>query len=99
LGIIPKGNLRILICRGNVRGTFVSDALHVVSPGLGVLNPMLCLESRPVAIVDLLQMLLDACIDFWPTLGFYVRLQVKLGPPPFAPPGPGAKKGSASATP
>ncbi|GJX91733.1 hypothetical protein Tco_0345059 [Tanacetum coccineum] len=63
--------MRISICRGNVRGTSAFDALHVVSPGLGVLNPMLCLESRLVAIVDLLQMLLDARIDFLPTLGFH----------------------------
>ncbi|GKF72555.1 hypothetical protein Tco_0208669, partial [Tanacetum coccineum] len=99
IGIIPKGNLRIPICHGNVRGTSASDALHVASPGPGVLNPMLCLESRLVAIVDLLQMLLDARIDFWPALGFYVRLQVKPGAPLYAPSGPGAKKGSASATP
>ncbi|GKB43371.1 hypothetical protein Tco_0888313 [Tanacetum coccineum] len=78
LGIIPKGNLRIPICRGNVRGTFAFDALHVVSLGLGVRNPMLCLESSLVAIADLLQMLLDARIDFWLALRFHVRLQVKL---------------------
>nr|GEX45460.1 reverse transcriptase domain-containing protein [Tanacetum cinerariifolium] len=36
-----------------------------------ILNPMLCLENRLVAIVDLLQMLLDARIDFWPALGFH----------------------------
>ncbi|GJW68313.1 hypothetical protein Tco_0122737 [Tanacetum coccineum] len=67
---------------------FASNALHVVSPGLGVLNPMLYLKSSLLAIIDLLQMLLDACIVFWPALGFHVMLQVKLGPPPSALPGP-----------
>ncbi|GJR85251.1 hypothetical protein Tco_0667849 [Tanacetum coccineum] len=63
LGIIQIGNLRIPICRGNVLGTSLLDALHVVSPGLGVYNPMLFLERSLLVIVQLLQMMLDACMD------------------------------------
>ncbi|GKC99590.1 hypothetical protein Tco_1169865 [Tanacetum coccineum] len=77
--IILKGNLVIPICRGNVLGTSLPDALHVVSPGLGVYNPMRCLEGSLVGIVQLLQLLLDARIDICSALGLHVRLQVKLG--------------------
>ncbi|GJV70110.1 hypothetical protein Tco_1485619 [Tanacetum coccineum] len=87
------------ICRVNVLGTSLPDALHVMSPGLGVYNLMCCLEGSLVGIVQLLQMLLDARIDICPTLGLHVRLQVKLGSSPSAPPGPGAKKGSTKASP
>nr|GFA72783.1 hypothetical protein [Tanacetum cinerariifolium] len=76
--IIPKGKLGILICRGNVLGTSLPDALHVVRPGLGVYNPMRCLERSLVGIVQVLQMLLDARIDICPALGLHMRLQVKL---------------------
>ncbi|GKD83146.1 hypothetical protein Tco_1349985, partial [Tanacetum coccineum] len=65
LGIKPKGKLRIPICLGDVRGTSGSDAFYVVSPVVGVRNPMLCLQRRLVVGVDLGQMLLDALLDFW----------------------------------
>ncbi|GKF27660.1 hypothetical protein Tco_0094002 [Tanacetum coccineum] len=83
---------------------------HVVHPGLGVYNLMRCLERSLVGIVQLLQVMLDARIDICPALGLHMRRQVKLGlqsyttkqrqrPRPSALPRPGAKKGSASATP
>ncbi|GKF82972.1 hypothetical protein Tco_0244628, partial [Tanacetum coccineum] len=78
LWIIPKCNLRIPIYLGNVRGMSASDAIHVVSLVL-VRNPLPLLESSLLAIVDLLQMLLDARIDLWPLIGFHVGTQVKLG--------------------
>ncbi|GJX23329.1 hypothetical protein Tco_0227774 [Tanacetum coccineum] len=76
-GIIPKRDLGIPICQGNVLGTSLPDALHVVHPGLGVYNPMHCLEGSLVGIVQLLQVLLDARIDICPALGLYMRHQVK----------------------
>ncbi|GKG46526.1 hypothetical protein Tco_0501372, partial [Tanacetum coccineum] len=76
--IIPKHDLGIPICQGNVLGTSMPDALHVVHPGLGVYNPMRCLERSLVGIVQLLQVLLDARIDICPVLGLHMRLQVKL---------------------
>ncbi|GJW65604.1 hypothetical protein Tco_0117488 [Tanacetum coccineum] len=78
-GIIPKRDLGIPICRGNVLGTSLHDALHVIRPGLGVYNPMRCLKGSLVGIVQLLQVLLDARIDICPTLGLHMRCQVKLG--------------------
>ncbi|GKB16257.1 histone deacetylase 14 [Tanacetum coccineum] len=46
----------IPICLGNVLGTSMPDALHVVHPSLGVYNPMRCLEGSLVGIVQLLQL-------------------------------------------
>ncbi|GJT96596.1 hypothetical protein Tco_1092114 [Tanacetum coccineum] len=80
--IIPKRDLGIPICGGNVLGTSLPDALHVVCPGLGVYNPMRCLEGSLVGIVQLLQVLLDARIDICSALGLHMRRQVKLGTSP-----------------
>ncbi|GKD50926.1 hypothetical protein Tco_1279902 [Tanacetum coccineum] len=68
----------IPIYRGNVLGTSLPDALHVVRPGLGFYNPMRCLKGSLVGIVQLLQVLLDARIDICPALGLHMRCQVKL---------------------
>ncbi|GJU37551.1 hypothetical protein Tco_1185905 [Tanacetum coccineum] len=73
LGIKPKGKLRIPICLGDVRGTSGSDAFHVVSPVIGVRNPMLCLQRRLVVSVDLGQMLLDTLLHFWPKGPMQIR--------------------------
>ncbi|GKE43309.1 hypothetical protein Tco_1470593 [Tanacetum coccineum] len=77
--IIPKCNLGIPICQGNTLGTSLSDSLHIISPGLGVYNPMRCLERSLVGIVQLLEMLVDARINICPALGLHMRCQVKLG--------------------
>ncbi|GJW09245.1 hypothetical protein Tco_1575072 [Tanacetum coccineum] len=61
LGLKQKASCGIPIA--NRRG---SDAFYVVSPVVGVRNPMLCLQRRLVVGVDLGQMLLDALLDFWP---------------------------------
>ncbi|GJZ62073.1 histone deacetylase 14 [Tanacetum coccineum] len=70
-GIIPKRDLGIPICLGNVLGTSLPDALYVVHPGLSVYNPMRYLEGSLVGIVQLLQVLMDARIDICPTLGLH----------------------------
>ncbi|GKF47837.1 hypothetical protein Tco_0141088 [Tanacetum coccineum] len=69
----------IPICRGNVLGTSLPDALYVVHLGLGVYNLMHCLKGSLVGIVQLLRVLLDARIDICLALGLHMRRQVKLG--------------------
>nr|GFD09682.1 hypothetical protein [Tanacetum cinerariifolium] len=77
--IIPKLNILILLASRNVLRTCPPDLLHIVSPGRGVYNPMLGLESSLVGIVRFLQVLLDAGVDLCPVEGFHVRPQIKLG--------------------
>nr|GFB99762.1 hypothetical protein [Tanacetum cinerariifolium] len=78
-GIIPKLNILIPLASRNVLRTCPSDVLHIVSPGRGVYNPMLGLESSLVGIVRFLQVLLDAGVDLCLVGGFHVRPQTKLG--------------------
>ncbi|GKD36031.1 hypothetical protein Tco_1251540, partial [Tanacetum coccineum] len=66
LWIIPKLNILIPLFRRNGLRTCSPDLLHIVSPGLGVYNPMLGLESSLVGIVRFLQVLLDADFDLCP---------------------------------
>ncbi|GKC10570.1 hypothetical protein Tco_1007352 [Tanacetum coccineum] len=68
LGIRPKLDMLNPMYRRDDYETSVSDSFHVVSPVLGVLNPMLCLQHRLVFGADLGQMLLDALLDFWPKI-------------------------------
>nr|GFC95093.1 hypothetical protein [Tanacetum cinerariifolium] len=78
-GIIPKLNIFIPLASRNVLRTFSPDLLDIVSPGRGVYNPMIGLESSLVGIVRLLQVLLDARVDLCPVGGFHVRPEIKLG--------------------
>ncbi|GKD44263.1 hypothetical protein Tco_1268908, partial [Tanacetum coccineum] len=65
-GIIPKLNILISFFRRNVLKTCPPDLLHILSPGRGVYNPMLSVESSLVGIVRFLQVLLDAGVDLCP---------------------------------
>nr|GFA86710.1 hypothetical protein [Tanacetum cinerariifolium] len=76
-GIIPKLNILIPLASRNVLRTCSPDLLHIVSPGRGVYNPMLGLESSLVGIVRFLQVLLDTGDDLCPVGGSIYTLDVQ----------------------